>query len=261
MRGVAKSSLTSDRQQLGVLALVALLGIACGALLFMPAVPQKLAYHTFHDGRSWLAIPNALNVLSNLPFVMIGGLGLTHAWRAADTTITEALRPCYSVLFLGIFLTGFGSALYHWAPDNHTLVWDRLPMTLAFMGLFSTVVAERFDETLGRKLLMPLVLLGIGSVLYWARFDDLRFYGIVQYYPVLAIPVLIWAFPARNSHGHFILLAIGCYVVAKILEDADGHIYAIGHVLSGHTLKHLAAATGAWCIYWMVLKRKALARM
>jgi hypothetical protein len=103
-----------------------------------------------------------------------------------------------------------------------------------------------------------LVALGVFSVLLWARIDDLRLYGVVQFYPVLAIPLILWAFPARYSHGSLLLAAIGCYVGAKLLEDADGRLFALGQFVSGHTLKHLAAAAGGWCVYRMLVVRQPL---
>jgi Ceramidase len=252
------TALVLTRPQIGLTILALVFGIALGALLFLPAVPQKLAYHAFHDGRSWLGMPNALNVLSNLPFTLIGLLGLNHVLGAPPAALPRDLRRPYLTLFIGLIMTGVGSAYYHWSPDNHTLIWDRLPMTLAFMGLFSAIIGERLSLQLGRRVLEPLVLAGFASVLYWAVFDDLRPYAIVQFYPIVAIPLMLWAFPARFSHGHAYLAAIGCYVVAKVLEDADGHIFAFGHLLSGHTLKHLAAAVGGWCIYRMLIVRRPL---
>ena len=250
--------LSLSRPQAGLIGLALLLGVALGACLALPPMAQKASYHAFHDGRAWLGIPNALNVLSNVPFAIIGLMGFRFLAGPSEHALPDALRPAYATLFAGLVLTGFGSAYYHWASDNHTLVWDRLPMTLAFMGLFAAVIGERINISLGRRLLVPLVALGIFSVLLWARVDDLRLYGAVQFYPVLAIPVIQWAFPARYSHGPMLLAAIGCYVVAKLLEDADGHVFALGHLISGHTLKHLAAAAGGWCVVRMLTVRRAV---
>jgi Ceramidase len=251
---------TATRAQVGAIVLWHLLGIALGVMALLPPIAQKAAYHAFHDARPWLGVPNALNVLSNIPFMIIGLLGLRHVARATEESIPVALRPAYLILFSGLLLTGFGSAYYHWAPDNHTLVWDRLPMTLAFTSLFATVLGERIDLNLGRYAAVPLAVLGLGSVVWWAAFDDLRPYGIVQFYPILAIPVLLWAYPPRYTASSGLIAALGCYLVAKALEDADGSIFAFGHVVSGHTLKHLMAAAGSWCIYRMLVIRLPVAR-
>jgi len=36
------------------------------------------------------------------------------------------------------------------------------------------------------------------------------------------------------------------YGAAKLFEALDGVIFSMGHLLSGHTLKHLTAALAAW---------------
>jgi drug/metabolite transporter superfamily protein YnfA len=255
------ADLRLTRPQLGLMGLTLLLGVAIGAFLALPPIAQKAAYHAFHDGRALFGIPNAANVLSNIPFTFVGLLGLRFLAGPSEHTVARDLRPAYLALFVGLTLTGFGSAFYHWAPDNRTLVWDRLPMVIAFMGLFAAMISERIDMRLGQRLLAPLIALGLFSVIHWARVDDLRLYGIVQFYPILAIPVMLAAFRPRYSHGRYVLAAIGCYVVAKLLEDADGHIFKLGELLSGHTLKHLAAATGGWCLYRMMTLRQAVGRI
>jgi Ceramidase len=246
------------RAQTGMIVLSHLLVAALAVVACLPPISQNVGYHAFHDERTWLGVPNALNVLSNIPFVVIGLLGLRHVHGASEASIPGALRTTYLILFGGLLLTGFGSAYYHWAPDNHTLVWDRLPMTLAFTSLFAAILGERIDLTLGRRAALPLVAIGIGSVLWWAAFDDLRFYAFVQFFPILAIPVMLWAFPARYTASSGIVAALGCYLVAKGLEKADGAIFAAGHLVSGHTLKHLVAAAGGWCLYRMLVVRRPI---
>ena len=186
-------------------------------------LPQDLSYHNFADQRFMLGIPNLLNVISNLPFLLTGIWGL----RTVPGTAAR-------VFFAGVAATAFGSAWYHLAPGNETLVWDRLPMAVAFMALFSLA--------LGRKsTLWPLVTAGIASVLYWRVTGDLVLYASVQFAPMLALPILVSAFPAR--------IAMVCYAAAKIFELLDKPVFSItGHVPSGHTLKHLAAALAAVCI-------------
>ncbi len=248
------------RAQIGFAILAILLGIAIGALLFLPAVPQKLAYHGFHDARMLLGIPNAMNVLSNAAFAIVGCLGLALIRRASAGVIDPRLKPAYATLFAGMLLTALGSAIYHWNPSNASLIWDRLPMAVAFMALFAAVLGERINPAVGRAALWPLVAFGVASVVYWAAFDDLRPYGIVQFYPILAIPVLIACMPRRAPGGGYLMAAIGCYVGAKFLEEADGWVFGFGGLVSGHTLKHLAAAFGAWLIYRMLRARGAATR-
>ena len=148
-------------------------------------VPQWLEYHDFADTRTILGVPNALDVLSNLPFVLVGLTGIWLAWcRRASTHGWE--RWPWATLFVGVALTAPGSGWYHLAPDNARLVWDRLPMTIGFMGLLSVVLAERVSESAARRLFPWLILLGMARVLYrdWteqAGAGDLRLYGLVQF--------------------------------------------------------------------------------
>jgi hypothetical protein len=159
-------------------------------------------------------------------------------------------------------LTAFGSAYYHLHPDNDRLMWDRLPMSVAFMSLVAAVLAERIDNKLGTWLLLPLIVAGVASVLAWHWSEqqgrgDLRPYYFVQFYPMLALPLLLLWLPSRYLKTSDFLLALGWYVVAKLCEHpGDVPLYQLGHVVSGHTLKHLAAAAGAYWILRTIDRRR-----
>jgi hypothetical protein len=216
------------------------------AVAAQPVIHQPLAYHRFADTRTLFAVPNFWNVVSNLPFLLVGVAGL--AWIARHIgKVNRALRPAWLVLFAGVCLVGLGSSWYHLHPDNASLVWDRLPMTLAFMALFAIVLGEHVDMRLVRLLLWPLLLAGLVSVLYWRASDDLRPYALVQFLPVLLIPLVLLVYPKRGSGP--VWLALGCYVLAKLLEAFDPQVYvALGRAISGHSLKHVAAAMGMWAL-------------
>jgi len=235
--------------------------LAVVAVLFLPPVPQPAGYHHFADARTLWGIPNALNVLSNIPFLLLGIWGLRALGRANFSDSRE--RMSYGVLFAGVALTAFGSAYYHWMPNNDRLVWDRLPITVGFMGIFAAMISERVSLRPGRALLWPLVALGVASVAYWHWTElqgagDLRWYLLVQLYPLLAIPLLMAAFVPRYTAGRYVLLAIALYVVAKGFELADAPVFATLHYISGHTLKHLAAAGASACLVQMVAVRSPI---
>lgn len=238
-----------------VMSLIALLVIAIAAMLLVPPMPQSPAYHLFRDVRTCLGVPNGYNVLSNAPFSVIGALGLVWLARNGRKRLAPALLPGYAIAFTGIFLTGFGSAWYHLAPDNATLFWDRLPMAFAFMGLYAAVIGERVSLPAAAVLALPLALIGAASVAYWRQTDDLRFYALVQFFPVATIPLLLWLFPALYTRGRDFLAAIGFYIAAMVLEKLDAQIYDTGRLISGHTLKHLLAAAGAYTVYRMLTLR------
>ena len=181
-----------------VLVSLAALIVVGAFVLAVPAIPQDPAYHVMADQRTLLGIPNTLNVLSNLPFAIVGALGLlvTFGARSRAAWIDEWERWPAAVLFTGIGLTAFGSGYYHLAPDNHRLVWDRLPMTIAFMGFFASTIGERLGVRAGTWLLLPLLFLGIVSVFNWLRTEmlgagDLRPYGLVQFGSLAGVVVLL----------------------------------------------------------------------
>jgi hypothetical protein len=218
------------------------------AVYARPAVPQDLAYHHFADQRSLSGIPNSLNVLSNIPFAIAGLLGVTATMRGRDRSNPWTHWP-YLALFAGVALTTLGSGYYHLQPDNARLVWDRLPMTVGFMGLLTALLAERISITVSRWLFGPLLLLGAGSVLYWywselRHAGDLRLYILVQFGSLLLIVLILLLYPARNAGAGYVVAALGAYATAKVFELGDNEIFSIGHFVSGHTIKHLTAAGG-----------------
>jgi hypothetical protein len=242
--------------------------VAVVVTFLLPPIPQDPAYHDFADRRPLLGVPNALDVLSNLPFLVAGGWGLAFLARdrsagARTPFLTPAERQPYWLLFAGVALTGVGSAYYHWRPDNATLFWDRLPMTIAFMALLSSVIAERIALAAGLRLLVPLLAVGVLSTLYWHVGEqrgagDLRPYALVQFGTLVAIPLIAWLFPPRYTGTADLFRVIGWYALAKVFEFFDhGLFHGIG--VSGHTLKHLASAVGAWWIVRMIQRRRPAA--
>jgi hypothetical protein len=245
----------------------ALLGVSVVAAALVPPIPQDPAYHRLADARTVLGVPNALNVVSNAPFVLVGALG---AWavgpggRSVARFIDDRERWPWMVFFAGLFLTGFGSAYYHLAPDHTRLMWDRLPLAIALMGLFAAVITERIGVGLGLAALAPLVAIGIASVLWWHAGEmrgrgDLRAYAIVQFYPIVAVPLMLYAWPPRYTLGSAILATVGVYGFAKVFELLDAEVLRLGGVVSGHTLKHLVAGAAGFIIVWMLAARRPTA--
>jgi hypothetical protein len=155
--------------------------------------------------------------------------------------------PATVALFSGVLLTGFGSSYYHWHPNDGTLFWDRLPITLVFMAMFASVIEERVDARAGAVLLWPLLAVGVFSLLWWRWTGDLRLYGWVQFFPCLALPLLFLLSPAKYTGTSYWLVAVALYAIAKVAEFND-HTFHIAGMLSGHTLKHLLAAAACLAI-------------
>jgi len=227
-------------------------------------LPQDVTYHDFADQRGLLDVPHFWNVLSNLPFALIGFLGcwwLSRGGRVRAAFEDPGERVAYFVFFFGEFLTCFGSGYYHAAPTNDTLVWDRLVFSLMLTSIFAIVVTEFVSRRAGRLMLVPMVVLGVFSVLYWAHTEalgrgDLRLYYLVQFYPMLAIPVILLVFHPRYTHAKALWLMWALYAAAKIAEIYDEPIFDLTGVWSGHTIKHFVAA-GASVIPLYSLRRRA----
>lgn len=229
--------------------LSALLLLAAIGLGIADPIPQNPAYHDYGDQRIIFGIPFFWNVVSNLPMLFIGLYGLRHGIRNYTRRPAGVARWIPLVLSGGIFITCFGSAYYHWMPGNDTLLWDRLPMTLMFMSLLSLLIYDYLGKQAGTVSFWLSIPAGIASVLYWhfteaAGHGDLRPYALIQFFPMVAAPVLILSYPGKVPYVRFIFFLLGWYVVAKVCEHYDKAIYDSLGFWSGHTLKHLLGAIG-----------------
>jgi hypothetical protein len=244
---------------------LAAIGIA--ALAFILAwgpIHQPRSYHDFADGRPLGAIPNFLNVASNLPFFAVGILGLAFLCRpSALSHFKESWEKGPWGIFMASFLlVGLGSTAYHWRPTDGTLLWDRLPLALLLGSFVGVIILDRLSAVWGRRLFLPLIALALLSVLYWHWTNgdgrgDLRFYVLFQGGAMLFVPLVVVLFPSRYSGTGAIAAAALLYGLAKICEWQDASIYSLGHVASGHTLKHLLAGLAGGLILAMLRKRRS----
>jgi len=227
-------------------------------MLFVPRIAQSQSYHDFADQRRLLpGVPNTLNVVSNAAFLLAAAIGFAAAARA-DRFRTSAERVDALVFFTGIALSAAGSTIYHLAPSDSTLPYDRAGMTVGFMAFVAMLAHEHFD--VGKWLLPALLAIGLGSIGWWMLRDDLRPYGWVQFFPILVL-VLIATIGRPRYTGERITLAIvfAAYGAAKLFETADQSIYAAtANLVSGHTLKHLAAACAPVAVALWITRRTAV---
>jgi hypothetical protein len=237
-----------------VLAAVSLAAIV--ATLFVPAIPQDPAYHAFVDMRELVGVPNFWNVFSNVGYLVVGVYGLMNVRRLSS----PEMRPAYITFCVGVFFVGFGSSWYHYTPSTESLVWDRLPMAVGFMALFSLVLADRVSGLLAQRLLWPLVAAGVASVFYWAWTEqrgagDLRPYALVQFLPIVLMPLLLLMFPGSGRSTVWLWYTFAGYAVAKVAEQLDGPIYAaLG--LSGHSIKHFVSSVAVLFAVFALLEMK-----
>jgi Ceramidase len=224
--------------------------LSIAIMFFIAPIPQDPHYHQFADQRHLCSVNHFWNVMSNLPFLLVGIYGL---WRFKKIEI-EYIKWAYWCFCVGVILVCFGSGYYHFNPNNHTLVLDRLPMTIAFMALFSLLLHERVLSNPKTFTLTPLLIIGTASVFYWGWTEsrgqgDLRFYALVQFLPIILIPLILWLYPKRYFSSSYLLWAFAFYFLAKLLEHFDAIIYQALGQMSGHSLKHVSAAIA---VFWII---------
>jgi len=223
---------------------------AVGGMFLVDPIPQDPAYHDFADKRALFGVRNFWNVATNIPFLFVGAIGLAGSGRLAS----QDLRFHYLFFCTAVMLVAFGSAYYHLEPSTRALIWDRLPMTVAFMTLLSAVIADRVSWIVGRALMWPLVVVGLASIAWWVRTEaagqgDLRPYALVQFLPMLLVPMILLLWRGDGLRANPVWMAFGAYAAAKLAEHFDQAIFAATGGFSGHSGKHLLAALATW---WVV---------
>lgn len=244
----------SRSQRFGISLFIGLAIIVTIAALLAPRTDLPASYHHFADTRSWLGIPNFGDVASNFLFLVAGMWGLfflsTEASRSRFADTRE--KWPYVFVFIGLVWTAFGSGYYHLAPDNQRLVWDRLPMIFVFMPFVAALIAERVNVNIGLWSLPILTAIGVASVFQWREsFEhgsgDIRFYAAVQLYAAAAVIAALFL-PSRYTRCWDLIWVAIFYAIAKIAEMSDHQIFAAGRIISGHTIKHLAAGAAGLAI-------------
>ena len=233
--------------------IIPLLLLICIIILILHGpIPQDEQYHHFADGRNIWGIPNFWNVLTNLPFAFIGLFGIRTVRKAKEWE----LRHTGLILFWGFVLLTFGSGYYHLWPRNETLVFDRLAMTLIFMSFFSFIIQEQTAKKRGYRALLIFIIIGVLSVIYWWVSEgwgrgDLRPYILVQFFPLLAIPLILQLYKSTFNMTKEVSFIFFFFGVAKLTETYDEEIFNwLEYTLSGHSLKHLLMAVAG---FWMVV--------
>ncbi len=248
------------RSETGLLAALALaVVLAC----LGPAVAQYANYHAFADQRTLWGLPFAMDVLSNLPFAVLGAWGLVRlrsvqsprARRARRARLTgfaalvpsDAQRPLAQLFFGGLILTALCSCYYHLQPDDLGLAIDRLGMLAAFAGLMGLAAADRISARTGQWIATAVLTLGPVTVGVWASTGNLLPWSVLQGGGMLLVLCLALRRPLIGAWGVSLVAVMAWYALAKLLELGDHPILALTQgLVSGHTLKHMAAAMAAW---------------
>jgi hypothetical protein len=227
--------------------LLGLTAASLAAALLIPGMPQPPEYHDFADRRAMFGVANFVDVATNTGFLLAGVAGMLVVLGRHAAFEYPAERWPYLIFFVGMLLTAAGSAYYHLAPDNERLFWDRLPMTVAFMSLIAAQLVDRIHVRVGLFWLAPMLLLGAASVLYWRATEqggagNVIPYGVLQGYAVVMLLVVTALYPSRYTRGADIYWVFAAYLGAKLFEALDRELLTLGGIMSGHSLKHLAAA-------------------
>jgi len=241
--------LNLTRKKLGSILIAIVTVFAVILVMQQQPIVQDSSYHQFSDQRLLLGMANFFNVFSNLAFVLVAIYGIVTLYPFTPSRYLFEIRYLYLLFYIAVALVALGSGYYHLQPDNQSLFWDRLPMTMAFMLLFAVIVAEYVSIRLAKFICWPLLAIGAFSVLYWQYSEingisDLRIYVLVQFLPMLIIPIILVFFTKKRSAtlGYWQLLV--AYLLAKLCEYFDQEIYTLLGIISGHSLKHLLAAAG-----------------
>jgi hypothetical protein len=236
-----------------LVAMLALLAVAIVA----PAVAQSAQHHHFADQRAWGWLPFAADVLSNLPFLLWGGLGLTLLARQAPGVghrPVAASRGLTSLFFAGLVVTAFMSALYHWQPDDAGLVFDRLGMVVAFAGLMGLAAAGRVSARAGELLALAVLLLGPLSIWVWSASGNVLPWAVLQFGGMLLVLCLALLKPLPGAPAIRWGWVIVIYALAKCFELADEAVFAAtSQLVSGHSLKHVVASFAAWPVVFALM--------
>jgi uncharacterized membrane protein len=231
------------------LLMASILIFALGAALqFIWPLPQPASYHHFADERSMGALHNAADVLSNVVILVAGLLNLRWVVRHASQQPPQF--PGMLAAAIGLILTAYGSAYYHFAPSDATLVWDRLPMTIVFAGILAMLWTSVTGKRTSWLQLAILVIVSVGTVGYWLAFDSLWPYAELQFggLALIVVMTLIRKVDAPLAWGS----VIGFYALAKVFETLDWQIWGLtDHLFAGHALKHIASGFAGASIMWI----------
>lgn len=213
-----------------------LLGITLAVIaMFGPPLLQPQSYHNFADQRVLFGLPHAMDVISNLPFLLLGLFGLARLPR-----VTEAWRGLVRLLCTGLLLTFAGSGTYHLAPSNAGLLLDRIGMLVLFAGILGLASADRLGLALARGMLTWVGVAGAASLAAWWYGSNLLPWALLQIGGVLVLLLLACARPQAEAPTLRLGLCVVWYGLAKLCELADEDIFRLSNqMISGHSLKHL----------------------
>jgi hypothetical protein len=210
--------------------------------IFLPSIEQNQNYHNFADQRVLFGVNNAFDTLSNLAFIIVGALGLVNFYNNQYIKISNSFSVILNLFFISIILTGLGSSFYHLSPNDFTLVFDRLAMSLVFASILVMLAYLKISPRFGLHTLAELLILAPLTVLIWKFNGNLTPYVVLQFGGIILVILTLLLTKTRMQGPCFTSLII-LYGAAKLAEFYDEKIFNLSqNLISGHTLKHLIAA-------------------
>ncbi len=231
---------TSKESRVVVALVLVLLSLILWIWPYLPEMDSN-TYFNFADHRNILGIPNALNVLTNIFFFISGFIGIKLSFKNRNR-INKFQFTNYLLFSLAILFTSFGSSYFHLSPNSETLIWDRLPMSVAFSSLISMIIADRLSSKSGAWVLAILIPYGLFTVLgYGYHFISIRPYIFLQFGSILFVGLIIAFLKEEKISNSALWACLGFYTIAKIFEFLDSFVFDLTSIISGHSLKHFFA--------------------
>ena len=175
-------------------------------------------------------------------------------------TVSHVLYIHYLIFFWAVFMIGVASAYYHYGPENSSLFIDRVSITIAFMVFLAIIFSEYIYQKYSVILMIVLIFIGISSAVYWYVTElngagDLRWYGLVQFLPLLLIALILILYRSEYNDKFYIWLVLICYAVSKIFELNDEAVFVYTGFISGHSMKHILAGIAPAIYLYSLYKR------
>jgi hypothetical protein len=260
--------LVTDEQRLDrarratIVALAGLSALAVLGLFAWGPMPASAASHHYADGRPWLGVPNAANVLVNVPIFWCAAWG----WCATRTSPwPRSLRMPWQGFHLWVMVGSLVAAMYHVAPSDARYIASHVCSAGAALMLSMGLMAERVDTRWGSNGACVVATLIVVSVGMWAAYApwvsaiaDVRPLMLLQGLPLLLIVAGVLRLPPARPCRSGWPAVLALYACAKVLEWADALIFTATGWISGHTLMHVCSGL---IVAWMAYRASAELRV
>ncbi|EAQ96675.1 hypothetical protein KT71_06609 [Congregibacter litoralis KT71] len=208
-------------------------------------LPQPADYHQLADQRTIFGVPNAIDVFTNFPYVVVSIVALfcvTRLYRESREVLAAFIFGCF---FLSTASVSITSSLYHLAPNNVSLVGDRLSIVFSATFLVGVACLKVFGSRETLRVVAISGIYGVSSMLYWcltsgSRLENILYYVAFQIFVVCFVAFCCFLRCARSMSYKWLLSAVVAYAASKPFEINDAQFLALTNgLISGHSAKHL----------------------